>query len=204
MIDSKMFKKAILAGIMIGLGVAIKTLVENPYLGAFLFSLGLLSVFELQLNLFTGKVGFSTFTIKQLALIFTGKVDFSTFTTKQLALIFICNAIGILITILLFNFNPNYVSTLQQASITKFAKPWYLMLAMGTVCGMLIHTATRAKTNKIITILCIMVFILAGAEHCIADMANLFYAPGLLQLGNFCLVVIGNIIGAKAVEFLLN
>ena len=186
MIDSKMFKKAILAGIMIGLGVAIKTLVENPYLGAFLFSLGLLSVFELQLNLFTGKVGFSTFTIEQLALIFLG------------------NAIGMLITILLFNFNPNYVSILQQASVAKFAKPWYLMLAMGTVCGMLIHTATRAKTNKIITILCIMVFILAGAEHCIADMANLFYTPGLLQLGNFCLVVIGNIIGAKVVEFLLN
>ncbi len=186
MVYKEMIKKAILAGIMIGLGVAIKTLVENPYLGAFLFSLGLLSVFELQLNLFTGKVGFSTFTIEQLALIFVG------------------NAIGMLITILLFSFNSNYVSTLQQVSAIKFAKPWYQMLAMGTVCGMLIHTATRAKTNKIITILCIMVFILAGAEHCIADMANLFFTPGLIQLGNFCLVVIGNILGAKIVEYLLN
>lgn len=186
MIDSKMFKKAILAGIMIGLGVAAKTLVENPYLGAFLFSLGLLSVFELQLNLYTGKVGFSIFSPNVLTMIYIG------------------NAIGMLITILLFSTNPNYVSILQQASIAKFAKPWYQMLAMGTVCGMLIHTATRAKTNKIITVLCIMVFILVGAEHCIADMANLWYAPGLIPLGKFCLVIIGNIIGAKLIEFLLN
>jgi len=185
-IDKKMFKKAILAGIMIGLGVAIKTLVENPYLGAFLFSLGLLSVFELQLNLFTGKVGFSNYTIKQLTLIYIG------------------NAIGMLITILLFSSNPNYTLLLRELSITKFAKPWYEMLAMGVVCGMLIHTATRAKANKIITILCIMVFILAGAEHCIADMANLWYSTSLISFGKFCLVVIGNIIGAKITEDLLN
>lgn len=185
-IDKNMFKKAILAGIMIGLGVAVKTLVEIPYLGAFLFSLGLLVVFQLQLNLFTGKVGFSTFTVQQLAVIYIG------------------NAIGMLITILLFTSNSNYVSILQEASVAKFAKPWYQMLAMGTVCGMLIHVATRAKENKIITILCIMVFILTGAEHCIADMANLWYIPTLIAAGKFFLVVVGNIIGAKAVEYLLN
>ena len=179
-------KKSILAGIMIGLGVAIKTLTENPILGAFLFSLGLLSVFELQLNLFTGKIGFSTFSAKDLIIIFLG------------------NAIGMLITIALFSTIPSYIPALQQASLVKFSKPWYQILSMGIVCGMLIHTATRAKTNKIITILCIMVFILAGAEHCIADMANICVSFGWMQLFKFCLVVIGNTIGAKAVEFLLN
>jgi len=37
-------KNAVVAGFLIGLGVVINTLAENPILGAFLFSFGLLTI----------------------------------------------------------------------------------------------------------------------------------------------------------------
>ena len=178
-------RKSILAGIMIGIGTIAKTMVENVYLGSFLFSLGLLAVFELQLNLFTGKVGFKEIPWKTKSIIFLG------------------NAIGMAIIIGLYCSTPEFIPSIQEAAAIKFSKPWYALLAQGTICGMLIHTATRAQANKIITILCIMVFILIGAEHCIADLAYLYLLPSLMALGKLMLVVIGNIFGARLVQELL-
>lgn len=53
-------KKSILAGILIGLGVIINLQSENPIIGALLFSFGLLTIIRMQLNLYTGKIGFLT------------------------------------------------------------------------------------------------------------------------------------------------
>lgn len=51
--------KAFLAGILIGLGAYayVSLFNENKLLGACLFSLGLISVFHLQADLYTGKIG---------------------------------------------------------------------------------------------------------------------------------------------------
>lgn len=51
-------KKSTLAGILIGLGVIINLQSSVPALGALLFSFGLLTIINMQLNLFTGKIGF--------------------------------------------------------------------------------------------------------------------------------------------------
>lgn len=51
-----MFVKSIYAGIMIGLGGIAYLAVQGGLLGAFLFSIGLISVIEFDLNLYTGKV----------------------------------------------------------------------------------------------------------------------------------------------------
>lgn len=51
-------KKSILAGVLIGLGVIINLQSEIPALGALLFSFGLLTIINMQLNLYTGKIGF--------------------------------------------------------------------------------------------------------------------------------------------------
>ena len=179
------FRKAILAGIMIGIGVIAKTVVEDPYLGAFLFSLGLLSVFELQLNLFTGKVGFKEISWKDKGIIFLG------------------NALGMAFIIVLYCNTPGFIASIQSAAAVKFAKPWYAVFAQGIICGMLIHTATRAKINKIITILCIMIFILIGAEHCIADLTYIYLSPSWIALGKLVLIILGNIWGARLVQELL-
>jgi formate/nitrite transporter FocA (FNT family) len=49
--------QSILAGILIGIGAYAYVSISNLYIGAFIFSLGLISVFILEAKLFTGKIG---------------------------------------------------------------------------------------------------------------------------------------------------
>ena len=53
--------KSIFAGIMIGLGGCVFLHCDNRYIGAFLFSFGLLSILNLEGLLYTGRIGFFEF-----------------------------------------------------------------------------------------------------------------------------------------------
>ena len=61
--------------------------------------------------------------------------------------------------------------------------------------------ATYKKTPLYISVLCVMAFLMAGFNHCVADSFYLF-----LQLGNwyawlmFIAVVLGNLIGGYAIK----
>lgn len=57
-----MIGKAIYAGLMVGIGVSTNLMLENPILGALLFSLALLVIMQNQLYLYTGKIGYFNFT----------------------------------------------------------------------------------------------------------------------------------------------
>ena len=65
---------AVIAGFLIGLGVIINTQAENPVLGAFLFSFGLLTIIHMQLPLYTGQIGFIT--EKKISDLFQRAIDF--------------------------------------------------------------------------------------------------------------------------------
>lgn len=52
------FKKAVLAGVFIGIGCTVYLYMENKYLASFLFGLGLFTIINFKLNLFTGKIGY--------------------------------------------------------------------------------------------------------------------------------------------------
>ena len=56
----KINRTSILAGMLIGIGVVINTFSENKYVGAMLFSFALLTIIKLQLQLFTGQIGYFT------------------------------------------------------------------------------------------------------------------------------------------------
>ena len=58
--DSNIAKSfnAVIAGLLIGLGVIINTQTKPPILGALLFSFGLLTIIHLKLPLYTGKIGY--------------------------------------------------------------------------------------------------------------------------------------------------
>ena len=47
-----------MAGIIVGFGATVMLIVENPYLGAFLFAGALFIILSLKYNLFTGMVGY--------------------------------------------------------------------------------------------------------------------------------------------------
>lgn len=64
-------KKSLLAGVLIGLGVIINLQMEQKIIGALLFSFGLITIINMQLPLYTGKVGFL---VKNLPMILCGNL----------------------------------------------------------------------------------------------------------------------------------
>ena len=183
-----MKKQSFLAGILIGFGVIINVLTQPPVLGALLFSFGLLTIIQLQLPLYTGRIGF----IKT--------------QNNPLVEILIFNFLGIIFTICLYTLflNHAFLELLVTAAGTKFAKSFIQMFVGGLFCGSLIHLAVKSK-NPIITMGAIVLFILMGAEHCIADFPYYMFIAynNFSAVIKFILVIIGNSLGAIGTEWLL-
>lgn len=181
-----MFRNSFIAGLLIGLGVIINALMDIPYLGALLFSFGLLTIIDLQIPLFTGRIGFLKESIKNFCIILIG----------NLIGIFIC-VYGYIIA------NPVFYDILQEKAILKFDKNIFQFLIYGIFCGMLIHFAVKCK-KQLFTCFAIMIFILIGAEHCIAAFPFLIIDFTLLNLIKFLMIVMGNSLGAIFIEKMLN
>lgn len=174
--------RAILAGAMIGTGGMAFLTVRGGALGAFLFSIGLLSVFIGGFDLFTGKVS---------------KIDIS--GIPRLLLILVGNFVGATITGIIFRAiaSPDTINFAMDICDRKLLEGWKVIL-LGALCNVLIYMACETK-DTIRIILCVMVFILAGFEHSIA---NMFYfgvvsnvMPGWEVLRYLGMNVLGNAIG---------
>lgn len=184
---AKNYKEGLAAGILIGFGVIINTIITLPILGALLFSFGLLVIIQLRLPLFTGRIGF-----------------FSLKNEQPYLIILIANCLGILLVIFTYDTcNTNFQSMLAYAAMVKFSKTFISMFFCGCLCGFLIHIAVKCKV-PIITIGAIMIFILIGSEHCIADFPYLFVEITWVKINKWILVVLGNSIGAIFAERILN
>lgn len=178
--------KAATAGFLIGLGVIINTLAANPVLGAFLFSFGLLTIIELQLPLYTGQIGF----ISEKK-----KID--------LLNILLFNIIGAFFCIGFFGLkDPSFITTLAEKAAIKFDKNYFQIFADAFFCGTLIHFAVKCK-KQLITSMAVVIFILIGAEHCIADVPYWATSPTLINSLKFLLVIMGNSCGAILIENML-
>ena len=151
--NKEFITKSIMSGLLIGLCADINNRIGG-LCGAFLFSIGLLTICMLERSLCTGKVGSST-------------------DAKKLFITLVLNIFGVIIMRVLFTFNNMFV--------------------LGIGCGMLMQIGVTAykKNLPILTIMCVMAFILAGYKHCIA------YAYNSLDVINFVLIVLGNVVGAK-------
>ena len=138
---------AIIAGLLIGLGVIINTQTKPPILGALLF-----------------------------------------------------NLIGIGITVAAYCLcNSQFYELIHAAAEVKFAKTYLQMLLGGLFCGMLIHFAVKCKVPYL-TSMAVIIFILIGAEHCIADFPYLLTTFSLSHMGKFLMVILGNSLGAIFIE----
>ena len=183
-ITKEITNKSFLAGILIGLGVIINTLMGPP-LGPALFSFGLLLIIYMQLHLYTGKIGFLT-KPKELPYLFT---------------VLMFNLIGIGATIILYIIaNPTFEELLLTAAAIKFSKNILTLFINAIFCGALIHFAVKNK-QFLFTILAIMIFILISAEHCIADFPYfLFCEISFMNILKFLAIILGNSFGAIAIE----
>ena len=164
------------------MGVIINLQASNIVLGALLFSFGLLTIIEMQLFLYTGKIGFIT-TDSQI-------------TIPTVILILVFNCLGIAATIGLYTLgNQNFVGIISAAAAAiKFSKTIITLFINACFCGALIHFAVKNKVT-ILTIFAVMIFILIGAEHCIADFPYLLFNFSPISLLKFISIVIGNSLG---------
>ena len=182
----KCINKSLLAGILIGLGVIINTQTQVPIVGPMLFSFGLLTIINMQLNLYTGKIGF----VQKLK------------DTPFLLTVLVFNLIGIAVTVGLYTLaNGGFIPLISAAAATKFSKSILTLFINAVFCGMLIHFAVKNKIH-IFTIFAIMIFILIGAEHCIADFPYLLFNFSFMNLLKFISIIIGNSLGSILIEWL--
>lgn len=180
---AKNFSTAFVAGICIGFGIIINLTVDNPIIGSLFFGFGLLTIIALGLPLYTGRIGFWK-------------------DIKTYPLMLIANVLGALSTIIIYILSkPEFILVLHKASIAKFEKNYVQMLCCGILCGMLIHFAVKVKTS-ITTLLAISIFILIGAEHCIADFPYLVFNFTEDNFFKWITVILGNSIGAIIIEVL--
>lgn len=181
-----LIKQSILSGILVGIGVIINTSSSNKYIGAMLFSLALLTIIKCSLKLYTGKIGF-----------------YKTEKAKNLFIMLVCNLAGALIpTLSVALCRESVYETIVAASEVKFGNSFAALFLYGALCGVLMFIAVYTK-ETIITVFCIMVFILSGYEHCIADFIYLVLNFSIENCGKFILIILGNSAGSIATHFLI-
>ena len=178
----KINRTAILSGILIGIGVIINTFSQNKYIGAMLFAFALLTIIKLQLQLFTGQIGY--FTEKR-------------FNLKEYALMLLFNLAGVALCTflaLMTKSDADY-NLMIEISNQKFARSYVELLICGLLCGALMLIAVYAK-DTVIVVFCIMIFILSGYEHCVADFPFLLLNLSVENLIKFLLIVLENSVGS--------
>ena len=177
------YRQAGAAGMLIGFGVIINATIENPVVAALFFGFGLLAIIALSIPLYTGRIGF--------------------YQDRTLVGVLIGNLIGVAVTIFLYLCaNPDFHYTLLKIAEAKFEKTYFQMFCAALLCGMLIHFAVKIK-QTVVTVLAIAIFILIGAEHCIADFPFLRAELNLENFIKWCLVILGNSWGAMYIQLML-
>ena len=172
-----MFKKSIkilldafFAGIFIGIAGTVYLASANSVVGAFLFGFGLLTIVCFSLKLYTGAIGYL---VDQGSNFFRYLYDLLLIWLGNLAG---CAAVGYAIrTTRVIN---SLEEKVQNIVNIKIADTPASLLILSIFCGMLMFTAVDAFRNDklpsvcrpVMVFLCVMVFILSGFEHCIANM----------------------------------
>ncbi len=188
--DDIFYKKSILSGALIAVGDIALMQVESKYLGALLFSLALLSIIQLGLPLYTGRIG---------AVIHKHNY-------KEMTVMLLMNVIGAcaIISFYMLMNGESAIGNVADVSNVKFEKDYLTLFIAGIMCNILIHIAVTCK-NTVITILCIMCFILCGFEHSIADVGYAVFGANFISyIPKWIVVLLGNTVGGIVTEICLS
>lgn len=176
-------KKSLLAGMLIGMGVVANTSVENRYLGAALFSLGLITIIQYQAWLFTGKIGY---------------VFDRQYNIKDYIIMLVANCVGaVLVVDAGILARPAMVDEILAVSSAKYDKLFASLLFSGMLCGACVYIAVSVK-HIFVTLMAVTVFIICGFEHCIADIPYLLCRRDItfIMILKWLTIVVGNSVGA--------
>ncbi len=191
----KTFILSTLGGMSIGIGGTIYLMCESKLLGAFLFAVGLTSILVCSLNLYTGMAGY-IFDNKPIYLV-------------KILVVWIGNFSGTFILGMMMRLTRSGEKIELAASNLVKAKTddsFISLVLLGILCGILMYVGVdtfkkhfeekRDFAAIIMPILCVAVFILAGFEHCVADMYYYAAAGKAIEgLPVNLAVTLGNTIG---------
>lgn len=192
----KVFVSATLAGLCIGLGGLVFLMTENKAVGAAVFTVGLFTICCMGFHLFTGKMAYVFQNDKAYAL--------------TLPIIWLGNLAGTGITAGLAMLSRNAPALQAKAEAlcaVKTGDSLVSLFCLGVLCNIFIYIAVELynrnphEVGKYLALfLGVMGFILAGTEHCVADMFY-FWVAGWSGKAVVALLVItlGNSVGGVLV-----
>ena len=193
----------LLAGIMLCIGCAVNLSTDVQLAGAFLFGLGLFAIIKLSFGLFTGKAGY----MAVMPASYMIEVVFTLIGN-------ICGAAlgGLLLN--LTRFSDKFSAGAGEIIAAKFADTPVSTFFLALFCGVLMYTAVEGNkramkggdsTGALFAVLApIMVFIISGFNHCIADFCY-FFISGMPEPAAaavyFPAVILGNAAGCMLIPF---
>ncbi len=177
--------KSIYAGFVIGIGGIIYLSVENKIMGSLLFSFGLLTIVTQGFYLYTGKIGF----VKEFK------------ELPDMAVTICGNYIGTMITAGLANAAQLKIDSSKLVDVKLDHNLWNVFF-LSVLCGVMMYLAIdnyNKNKNIVFIIAPVMIFILSGFEHSIANMFyfNLAGSFGPKSFGYILTMLAGNGIGAR-------
>jgi len=177
------FIKALLSGFMIGFGCIVYLMCPNKIIGALLFSFGLLTIICRELYLYTGKIGY----IRQVGIVNILITILGNFAGTFL--------MGKLIQLTRLNIDiDGIVATKLNDSILS-------LFILSIACGVMMYLAVdsyKKSRSWLFVIFPVVIFILSGFEHSIANMCY-FTLANAWEPRPFLLVIVmifGNAIGS--------
>lgn len=193
------FFSAVCAGAAIGLG-ATAYLCVGGVAGAFLFGVGLFIIAEKRLQLFTGRMCRMMLDDSQ--------------ALPTLPAVFIGNMVGAMLMAWMMRVAHiesaiQAVNGIVTAKSEVYATSWGSILTRGILCNICIYLATRGYRaihnwvgGYIALFLGVAIFVLIGADHCVADMFYFFLADnaGWDMALTVLLAALGNCIGGTMCE----
>ena len=164
----KIFAGALLAGMMIAIGGAVFLALDNKVLGALFFTVGLFTICTCGFNLYTGKICYIFDHDKSYAL--------------SLPVIWLGNLAGAVLVALLLSLTrqgPAFMEKAASMCEVKLNDSPLSIFVLAVFCDILIYVAVDGYKNNpheagryLALFFGVMVFILCGFEHCVA---NMFY-----------------------------
>ncbi len=184
---------AILSGLCVGFGGIVYLSLDNKVIGSALFTIGLFVICTFGLHLFTGKVCY----------LFQNDRDYA----LTLPIIWFGNLVGTGLTAGCTLLTRNAVAVSERAMSLcqiKLNDSLLSLFFLGVLCNIFIYLAVEGfrsnphELGKYLSLFFgVMVFILSGTEHCVADMFYFWIAKAWSGRALLCILVIslGNAFG---------
>ena len=197
----KTFILAVSAGICIGIGGTVYLMCQSKLLGAFLFAVGLCAILVVGMCLYTGMVGY----------LFQNKPIY----ILKLVVVWLGNFVGTAAVgglMRLTRASDALIGAAQGVVAAKLADGHVSLFILGIFCGILMflgvdsfkrYWSTKDFAAIFMPVICVAVFIIAGFEHCIADMFYFVAAGKIIEcLPALVVITLGNSLGGVLIPLI--